>query len=168
VISGARAYLTAKLVAAGIPAKRITDDPERQGKEWPPPQVPFAEVIAEPEQLQRDGRCSAREYDAGTMQATTWKRLVRRTLPVRVRLVHKAEADLDALVTAVLASLDKGYRDGGQTIVVSPAQVVWGQWKDRPGDREQAVIRLEFMGAVYTSSVAPTLQDVNAPQVTVS
>jgi hypothetical protein len=168
VIVAVKAYLHGKLVAAGIPAARITDDPERQGREWPPPQAPYAELLAEAEQLQRDGRPSGRQYDPGTHQSTVWRRLVRRTLPVRVRLVHKTEADLDPLVTALLASLDKGFRNGDQTIVVSPAQAVWGGWAERPGDREQAVIRVTFAGAVYSSATGQTLQDVNAPQVTVS
>jgi hypothetical protein len=127
--------------------------------------VPYAELLLEPERLERVNRVSAREYNAGTGQATTWTRLVRRTLPVRVRLVHRDEAQLDSLLMAFLALLDAGFRDGSQTVTVAPDQAAWGGWHDkRPADREQVTVRITFTGAVYSSN-APggTVQQVKVP-----
>ena len=163
MIAAVKTYLRGKLTAAGVPSARIADDPA-QG-EWPPPQTPYAEVVLEPERLERVNRLSAREYNAVTKQATEWKRLVRRTLPVRIRLVHQDEARLDALLTAFLAQLDAGFRDGSQTVTVAPEQAAWGGWQDkRPADREQVTVRITFTGAVY-SSTAPggTVQQVKVP-----
>lgn len=162
MITAVKGYLTDALVTAGVPAQRITDDPLRRA-EWPPPQTPYAELLTDPESIEHVNRTSARTYDAQTGQATTWTRLMRRSLPVRVRLVHRSEADLDALMTTFLGTLTRAFRDGSQTIVVTPLQTVWAGWRNRPNDREQAVVRIQFMGGVYRSEVAGTLGGINLP-----
>lgn len=162
MIVACKTYLRGKLTAAGVPAARITDDPE-QG-EWPPPNVPYAELLADPERLQRDGRLSAREYDPVTKQATLRRRLLRRALTLRVRIVHKDEAALDSLVTAFLATLERRFADAGQSqwVYARPQQVVWAQG-EQPRDRRAAEIRIDFEGGLYTSAAGGTVQQVNVP-----
>ena len=167
MISAIKAYLTGKVTAAGIPAARISDDPD-QAAEWPPPQVPYAELRTEPERLERDGKLSARVYDGATQTTTQHRRLFRREMTVRLAIVHKTEAGLDALVTAFLAGLDKGFADGNQTILVSPRQAKWGG-PEQPRDRRRAEILIAFQGGVYTTDAGlGTLQDVNMPTVNFS
>ncbi len=88
---------------------------------------------------------------------------------MRVAIVHKAESDLDTLVTAVLAVLDKRFAAGNQTVTVHPRQTLWGGAEALPRDRRRAEILITFRGGIYTNDAGlGTLQDVNMPTVNVN
>lgn len=169
MIVAVKSYLTAKLVAAGIPANRIA----QEAKEHRVRPMPYAELATEPELLERDGRPSGREYDGVSKQATTTVRMFRRDLAVLLTLVHRGEAELGALLDTLLASLERGFTDplpagGSQFIRVLPDSA---NWEDDPAilkNRAEVTLRILFRGGLYAQPVGGTIQQVNAPNVNVT
>ncbi len=171
MIVAVETYLVGKLVAAGIPAKRIA----AVAKDHRNRPMPYAEIATEPERLSRDGRKSRRSYDGGSQQATTTVRNFRRELAVGLTLVHRGKAELATLLDAFLAGLDRGIVEplpapatGDQFIRIEPQTA---DWEDDPAllkDRAQLKLRIVFKGGLYSQSTGATIQQINPPTVTMT
>ncbi|MBW7997523.1 MAG: hypothetical protein FVQ81_13295 [Candidatus Glassbacteria bacterium] len=168
MIAAVETYLSGKLVAAGIPAKRIA----QLAKDSRTRQMPFAELFDPQENFQRDGSKASRDYDGATQQATNAVRLYNRELALTVKIVHRSKAQLDTLFTSFLASVERGFTDplpapatGDQFIRIIPGTATWADDPALLKDRAEVEMRFLFRGGVYQETTAGTTQQVNMPAV---
>lgn len=164
MIAEVKSHITATLVAAGIPAKRVAQKASESSQRT----LPYAELLTDPEQTTRDGTHTGRVYDAVLKTATNIKRTHRREVTVRVKIVAKSEAAADVLLKALFAGL------GERLIVPFPApstnsqhvRIITGPvvWADDPGilkDRAEVEPRILFQGGIYEEITDGTVQQIN-------
>ena len=168
MIAEVKAHITASLVAAGIASKIIAQD----AKDIRVRKITYSELITETEAITRDGTKSGRVFDGATNQATNTVRVFRRELPVNVRIVHRSEADVDALLTAFLIGLGRGFKAAlpapsanSQFIRAITGPATWESDPSLLKDKAEVAIRILFRGGIYEETIGGTIQQINPPTV---